>query len=135
MMSIVSMNCIAISSMHITMKESSLGHLWQSHSRHPLPVSWLTSCCEPLCHSACPGTSLPQLQTCGYNPPRQAVQQSTPATIAMVTHHLHPPKTAPTAHDSTLPAEQTALHVTPVAPNAKRWDTGDQNGIVANHSN
>ena len=59
----------------------------------------------------------------------------TPVTIAMVTHHLHPPRTVPTAHDSTQPAEQTALHVTPIAPNVTRWDIGDQNAMVANHSN
>ena len=59
----------------------------------------------------------------------------TPATIPMVTHHLHPPRTAPTAYDSTQLAEQTALHVIPVAPNATRWDTGHQNAMVASHSN
>ena len=30
-------------------------------------------CCEPLCHPTCQGTSLPQLQTCGHNPPEQRV--------------------------------------------------------------
>ena len=28
-------------------------------------------CCEPFCHATCQGTSLPQLQTCGNNPPGQ----------------------------------------------------------------
>ena len=46
-----------------------------------------------------------------------------------------PQRTVPTAHDSTQPAEQTALHVIPVAPNVTRWDIGDQNAMVANHSN
>ena len=35
MMSIMSRNCITISSMHTAMRESSLGNLWPSHSRHP----------------------------------------------------------------------------------------------------
>ena len=59
----------------------------------------------------------------------------TPDTIAMVTHHLHPPRTAPTAHSNTQLAEQTALHMIPIAPNATRWDIGDQNAMVASHSN
>ena len=60
---------------------------------------------------------------------------STSATIAMVTHHLHPPRTVPTAHNSTQPAEQAAWHMIPIVPNATRWDTGDQNAMVASHSN
>ena len=59
----------------------------------------------------------------------------TPATTAVVTHHLHPLRTALTAHNSTQLAEQTALHVVPIVPNATRWGTGDQNAIVASHSN
>ena len=59
----------------------------------------------------------------------------TPTTIAMVTHHLHPPRTAPTAHDSTQLAEQTVLHMILIAPNATRRDTGDQNAMVVSHSN
>ena len=39
------------------------------------------------------------------------------------------------AHNSTQLAEQTALHVTPIAPNVTRQDTGDQNAMVASHSN
>ena len=66
---------------------------------------------------------------------RTSSKWHTPATIAMVTHHLHHPRTAPTAHDSTKLAEQTAPHVIPIAPNATRWHTGDQNAVVANHSN
>ena len=41
MMSIVSMNCITVSSMPTAMRESSLENLWPSHLRHP-PASWLT---------------------------------------------------------------------------------------------
>ena len=37
--------------------------------------------------------------------------------------------------NSSQPAEQTALHVIPIAPNATRWDTEDQNAVVASHSN
>ena len=36
MMSTASTSCIAISSLPTTMRESSLGNLWQNHSRHPL---------------------------------------------------------------------------------------------------
>ena len=61
--------------------------------------------------------------------------QSTPATTAMVTHHLHPPRTVPTAPNSTQSADQTAQHVIPIVPNVTKWDTGDQNAMVASHSN
>ena len=54
-----------------------------------------------------------------------SAKQATPATIVMVAHHWHPPRTAPIAHDSTQLAEQTAPHGTPIAPNATRMDTGD----------
>ena len=57
------------------------------------------------------------------------------ATTAMVTHHLHLPRTVPTAPNNTQLAEQTAQHVIPVVPNATRWDIGDQNAMVASHSN
>ena len=46
--------------MHTAMRESSLGKLWPSHSRHP-PMSWLTLLWTTL-PSNTPGTSLPQLQ-------------------------------------------------------------------------
>ena len=62
-------------------------------------------------------------------------RQSTPATRTMVTHHQHPLRTVPTAHNSTQSAEQTAQHVIPIVQNATRWDTGDQNPMVASHSN
>ena len=64
-----------------------------------------------------------------------SIEQPAPATITMVTHHLHPPRTAPIAHDSTQLVEQTALDGIPIAPNATRQDTGDQNAVVASHSN
>ena len=76
-------------------------------------------CCKPLCHPTCPKTSLPHLQTCGCHPPG---------------HHLHPPRTVPTAHNSTQLAEHTLLHMIPIAPNVTRWDTGNQNAMVASHS-
>ena len=53
----------------------------------------------------------------------------------MVTHHLHPPRTVPTAPNSTQLAEQTAQHVIPIVPNVTKWDTGDPNAVVASHSN
>ena len=62
-------------------------------------------------------------------------RQPTPATAAMVTHHLHPPRTVPTAPNSTQLAEQTAQHVTPIVPDVTKWDTGDPNAVVASHSN
>ena len=61
-----------------------------------------------------------------------SIEQPTPDTIVMVTHHPHPPGTAPIAHDSTHPAEQ---HRIPIAPNVTRLDTGDQNAAVASHLN
>ena len=55
--------------------------------------------------------------------------------MVMIMHHLHPPGAAPTAHDSTHLAEQTALHGIPDAPYVTRLDTGDQNAMVASHLN
>ena len=63
------------------------------------------------------------------------IKLPTPAIFAMVTHQLHPPKTAPTAHDRTQLAEQSALYGIPAAPNVTRQDTGDQNAVVASHFN
>ena len=54
-----------------------------------------------------------------------SIEEPTPATKVMITHHLHPPWTVPTAHDSTHLAEQAALHRIPDAPNVTRLDTGD----------
>ena len=62
-------------------------------------------------------------------------RQPIPATAAMVTHHLHPPRTVPTAPNSTQLVEQTAQHVIPIVPNVTKWDTGDPNAMVASHSN
>ena len=45
------------------------------------------------------------------------------------------PGTVPTAPNSTQLAEQTAQHVIPIVPNATKWDIGDQNAVVARHSN
>ena len=92
-------------------------------------------CCEPLCHPICQGTSLPQHQTCGNNLPGQRADSHTPAIAAMVTHHLHPPRTVPTAPNSTQLADQTAQHMIPIVPNVTKWDTGDPNAMVASHSN
>ena len=64
-----------------------------------------------------------------------SAKQPTPAMMVMVTHYLHPPGTAPIAHDSMQPAEQTALQGIPDPPNATKLDTGDQNAIVASHLN
>ena len=82
-----------------------------------------------------PGNNLPQHQTCGHNLPGTKGRQPTPATAAMVTHHLHPPRTVPTAPNSTQMAEQTAQHVIPIVPNVTKWDIGDPNAMVASHSN
>ena len=46
-----------------------------------------------------------------------------------------PSLTVPTAHDSTQPAEQTALPGIPIGPNATGVDTGNQNVTVARHLN
>ena len=53
--------------------------------------------------------------------------------------HGHTPsalsKDCPNSHNSTQLAEQTAQHVIPVVPNVTNWDIGDQNAMVASHSN
>ena len=98
--------------------------LWASWHHH-----------EPLCHSACPRTGLPQLQTCEMQSAMTSVEQPTPVTMVMVTHHLHPPRTAPIAHNSIQLAEQTAPHGIPIAPNATRFDTRDWSAVVASHFN
>ena len=121
MMSIMSTNCIVISSVHTARRENSLGNLWQSNSRHP-PASWLI-----LLWTTLPSNSLPSART--------KCKWPTPATTAMVTHHLHPPRTVPTAPNSTQLAEQTAWHMIPVVPNATKWNTGDPNAVMASHSN
>ena len=61
--------------------------------------------------------------------------QPTPATAAMATCHLYPPRTDPTAPNSTQLAEQTAQHMIPIAPNVTKWDIGDPNTVVASHFN
>ena len=53
----------------------------------------------------------------------KVVRWPTPSTTAMVTHHLHPPRTVPTAPNSTQLAEQTAWHVIPIAPNVTTHGT------------
>ena len=132
-MSIMSTNCIAVLSMHTTMRESSLGNLWQSHSRHP-PISWLTLLWTTL-PSNMPGNKYPTAPNQWTLSARTNGEWPKPATTAVVTHHLHPPRTVPTAPDSTQLAEQTAQHVIPIVPNVTRQDTGDQNAMVASHSN
>ena len=64
-----------------------------------------------------------------------SIEEPAPATMVMITHHLHLPGTAPIAHDSTHLAEQTAPHGIPDAPNVTRLDTGDQNAMMASHFN
>ena len=64
-----------------------------------------------------------------------SIEQPIPVTMVMVTHHLHPPRIAPIAHNSTQLAEQTVPHRTSIVPNATRLDTGDQNATVASHLN
>ena len=110
-----------------------LGKLMAIHSRHP-PISWLTLLWNTLPSNTPENEShtAPNLWT---QSTRTKGRCSRPATITMVTHHLLPPRTVPTAHNSTQQEEQTALHVIPIVPNATRWDTGDQNAVVASHSN
>ena len=44
-----------------------------------------------------------------------SIKQPTPVTVVMVTQHLHPPRTAPIAHNNTQLAEQTASHGIPIS--------------------
>ena len=97
-------------------------------------MSWLTSLWTTLLSNT-PGNKSPTAPNLWTQSARTKGGWSTPATAAMVTHHLHPPRTVPTAHDSTQPAEQAAWHVIPIVPNATKWDIGDQNAVVASHSN
>ena len=136
-MSTESMSCIATLSKHTAMREGSLANLWQNHSRHLL-ASYLT-----LSDTSYP-TTFPFSRPENRSPTAPnlwtqstmiSVQQLTPARLVIVTHHLHPPRTAPIAHDSTQLAEQTALHGIPAAPNVTRLDTGDQNAMVASQPN
>ena len=116
MMSTMSTSCVVRSSEHTAMRESSLANLWQNHS---------TPSCE-LADITVNHFAIQQAQSA-----MTSIKQPTPVTMTMVTHHLHPPRTAPIAHNSTQPAEQIAPHGTPVTPNATRLDTGDQNAMVA----
>ena len=97
-------------------------------------MSWLT-----LLWTTSPSNMPENKSTTAPNPWTQSARTkggwSTPATAAMVTHHLHPPRTVPTAPHSTQLAEQTAQHVIPIVPNATKWDIVDPNAVVASHSN
>ena len=133
MMITASTSCITASSMHTAMRESSLGKIWQNHSRHLL-VSYLTSLWTTMPFSM-PENKFPTAPNLWTQLAMTSIKQPTPVTMVMVTHHLHPPSTAPIAHDNTQPAEQTAPHGIPIAPNVTRLDTGDWNATVASHLN
>ena len=133
MTSIASMNYIIASSVHTATRESSLENLWPSHSRHP-PMSWLKLLWTTL-PSNRPGNKSLTAPNLWMQSARTKGRQPMPATAAMVIHHLHPPRTVPTASNSTQLAEQTVQHVTPIVPNVTKWDTGDPNAMVASHPN
>ena len=57
-----------------------------------------------------PGNKSPTAPNLWTQSARTKGRQPTPAKAAMVTHHLHPPRTVPTAPNSTQLAEQTAQH-------------------------
>ena len=61
-----------------------------------------------------PGNKSPTAPNLWTQSARTKGRQSTPATTAMVTHHQHPLRTVPTAHNSTQSAEQTAQHMIPI---------------------
>ena len=90
---------------------------------------------NPLCHPNMPENKSPTAPNLWMQSARTKGRQPTPVTAAMVAHHLHPPRTVPTAPNNTQLAEQTAQHVIPIAPNVTKWDTGDPNAVVASHSN
>ena len=92
----------------ITVNHFTIEHAWEQVSHISKPV-------DAICHDKC--------------------WWPTPITMVMVTHHLHPPRTAPIAHDCTQLAEQTAPYGMPIAPNVTRLDTGDWNAAVASHLN
>ena len=83
-------------------------------------MSWLTLLWTTL-PSNMPENKSPNLWT---QSARTKGGWSTPATAAMVTHHLHPPRTVSTAPDSSQLAEQTVQHVIPVVPNVKKGTLG-----------
>ena len=92
MMSITSTNCIAVSSVHTTMRENSMGNLWTSHSRHP-PASWLTLPWTTL-PSNIPENKSPTAPNLWMPSTRTRGKWPTSATTAVVTHHLHPSRTS-----------------------------------------
>ena len=102
------------------------------------PSSWAGwHCCEPLHHPTCLGTSLPTAASLWT-----AICNRRSGRVAHTSHNSNghtpsaPSKECPNCTwYSTQPAEQTVMHVIPIAPNATRWDTGDQNALVASHSN
>ena len=133
MMSITSTNCITVSSVHTAMRESSLGNLWPSHSRHP-PMSWLTllwttlpsqHAWEQVSHSSKPVDTICQDKRWMVHTSHSS-NGHTPSA---------PSKDCPNCNDSTQLAEQAAWHMIPIVPNATKWDIGDQNATVASHSN
>ena len=68
-----------------------------------------------------PGNKSPTAPNLWTQSARTNSGQPTPAIAAMVTHHLHPPRTVPTAPNSTQLAEPTAQHVIPIVPNVTKW--------------
>ena len=120
MMSIVSMNCITILSLHTTLRESSLGNLWQSHSRHH-PASWLILLWTTL-PSNMPKNKSPTAPNLWMLSTRTSVKWPTPATTAVVTHHLHPPRTAQL--HMTTPSWQSKLPQT-WFPLLQMWQDGN----------
>ena len=91
-------------------------------------MSWLTSRDGPLLPSiTCQENKSPTAPKWWTLYARTNGKWPTPATTAMVTHHLHPPRAVPTAPNSTKLAEQTVQHMILIVPNATKWDIGDQN--------
>ena len=78
-----------------------------------------------------PGNKSPTAPNPWTQSTRRKGRWPTPAIAAMVTHHLHPQRTDPTAPSW---QRQTAQYVIPIVPNATKWDIGDPNAMVAGHS-
>ena len=85
-------------------------------------VGW--HCCATTLPSNMPENKSPTAPNLWTQSARTKGGWSTPATAAKVTHHLHPPRTVPTAPESTQLAEQTAQHVIPIVPNVTNGTLG-----------
>ena len=134
MMSIMSTNCVAVSSVHTARRESSLENLWPSHSRHPT-MSWLTLLWTTLPTNT-PGNKSPTAPNLWTQSARTKGRWSTPAHNSHGSHTICTLQGLSQLHP-TAPSWQSKLpHMWfPLFKMQQDGTLGTQNAMVASHSN